>query len=946
MTWLLDKSVSISWCRRFALHKLLSRNQSSKKNFSDTVILPKTNYKSFLDVKHERKIRSSSQFKDVYYRQHEERQSCEQFILHDGPPYANGDAHLGHAVNKILKDFIVRFKILEGKRVDFTPGWDCHGLPIEVKAIQSNSHDAVSRRKIASTFAEEAILNQSTAFQSWGVIGNWRQPYLTNKIDFVIQELKIFHDLWKKGLIYKDYLPVFWSTCFQTALAEAELEYDHHHVSPSLYFKFDVLGKEFKGFKNTSLLIWTTTPWTLPSNQAICYAPSESYSVVKLPSKEENHFIVGTARVPELTKLLPGLEILTSFPSTELDSIKYCHPMKLHDQLPLIPSILVTMTKGTGLMHTAPNHGKEDYSIAIKNGIRLGPSIVDDKGCFIDSVDLPQELRGLQVLTEGSAAVMSLLKESVVHCSSIEHSYPCDWRSKKPVIIRPSQQFFFDTESIKTDVLSAFNEVNVHPSGLKRTLGIELEKRPQWCISRQRVWGCPIPVFYDQSDIEGSKPILNEDILKSVFEAFSENGVSSWWSHPADYFLPHTLKGRNYRKSTDILDIWFDSGVSWANVLKNDSIADVYLEGHDQFRGWFQSSMITRVAAKGKPPYKHIIVHGFVLDENGRKMSKSEGNVVDPVDLVNGNKILKIDAYGSDVLRWWVFRYAAHSRNVPFSMNQMMNAQEDVRKVRTCLRFVLGSLHGFDAEKHLIHETKDLLTTDKMMVAHLQSVYKTCFSHLQSYEFESLHEFMSTLIQEDLSSIYFSAVKNRLYCSREDSIDRRSVQSVFHRIVLPMITQFLTPILPHSFTEAYKFYPSRQEDNVMLLKWQSFDDILDEGTSQKMVNLLSILKSVRRRVNQKLPSTNTKPFDVTVTFQDEKEAALVREMTSQELVDFLNVASVKIETGPVTTQDEEETQMKFSIMTDRSQRQECPRCRNFVSTDADKLCIPCQEVIS
>jgi isoleucyl-tRNA synthetase len=963
LTQFLSKSFDSTWCRRCQLYKHFLRSQTSekkvtstpgkKKQYSHTVLLPKTDYVSYMDVKCEMDMRTSEAFTRVYHQQLNERTSQEPFILHDGPPYANGSAHLGHAVNKILKDFLVRFKILQGRRVEFTPGWDCHGLPIEVKAMKSMNHnnktDPFSRRQTAETFAREAVDKQSSSFQSWGVTGDFNNPYLTNKTDYVIQEMYIFYNLYKQGLIYKNYLPVFWSVDYQTALAEAELEYDNQHESPSVYFKFDVVGDNFKGMNNVSLLIWTTTPWTLPSNQAVCFAPNETYSLIKLSQRDHRNYIVATARVPELTTVFPEIQVLSSFPSQELTDLNYHHPMKNDAVFPLIETSIVTMHKGTGLMHTAPNHGKEDHIIALKNGIILESCHVDEKGCFINSKDLPESLRGKFVLTEGSKEVMHLLQDHVVSFSTIKHSYPLDWRSKNPVIIRPSQQFFLDIDSIKDKIISSLKEVKLHPEGLKRTLETELLNRPQWCVSRQRIWGCPIPVFYDKDDVNGNKPLITDDTMASLTKIITKRGVSSWFTDDADDFLPPHMRGKGMRKSTDILDIWFDSGVSWNYVLRKNSVADVYLEGHDQFRGWFQSSLVTRIATEGVIPFKNIFVHGFVLDENGRKMSKSEGNVVDPMDLVYGNKKLKIEPFGSDVLRWWVFRYASHSRNVPFSMNQMKTAKDDVRKVRTCIRFLLGSLHGFDAKKHIVRGYDSFTTMEKVMIHHIVSVYKKCLSHLENFELEILNETLIDLIQEDLSAIYFSAVKNRLYCYPEESLERRSIQTVFHSFILPLITQFLTPILPHTFHEAFKFYPDKNQDNVMLTKWKNLDMLLSEKSTD-LLNLFSLLKTIKRRVNQRLPSTNTKPYDITVVVENEEEFILLTSLTGQELSDFLSVASVKLKIGQLvdkeSRQNLEEPRDTFSIEVTKTPLHECLRCRNFASAEQNTLCNFCRDVLN
>jgi len=694
-------------------------------------------------------------------------------------------------------------------------------------------------------------------------------------------------------------------------------------------------------------MIWTTTPWTLPANQCVCYSPTESYSLVNFKG---DHFIVSTARIQELTASdLPDIQVIESFPATKLEGLKYIHPMN-GKALPLIPSTYVTMNKGTGLLHSAPNHGKEDYSISIQSGIKLDPCLVNEEGCFNDSTG--EALKDKFVLTDGSEAVLNLLRNNVVCLSKYTHSYPLDWRSKKPVIIIPSRQWFLDVDSIRDDCLKALESVSI-PSGDKFFRN-ELIARPPWCISRQRVWGTPIPVFYDP---EG-KAVLSKSILESVTKIFKSKGVNSWWSLSADDLLPQQLKGKNLVKGTDILDIWFDSGVTWANVLPTiDSTADLYLEGHDQFRGWFQSSLVTKVASSGKPisPYKRIFLHGFVLDEEGRKMSKSEGNVVDPMDLVNGNNrsIKPIEAYGSDVLRWWVFKYANSSKNVLFSMNQMDSSKDDVTKVRKTIRFILGSLSDFKVNER--EDVLDLirLTTDQMMLNHIHTVISNCHALLEEYNYETLFTTINNLIHEDLSAEYFSAVKNRLYCWPQMSQERRSVQALFW-ILLPNLTRILAPILPHTFTDAFKYYPQDLkgiENNVMFMhdRWDVSPGH-NSDDSLKMTKLLSGLRGIKRRLNQALPSTNTKLFSCKITVDSEEWLVLLNELTHQELCDYLSLASVEVVYGDVQsnldmTEEEGQETFRFNINVDKTSKNECPRCRNYVSSEPNQPCAFCSDIL-
>uniref|UniRef100_A0A8B9PTW0 isoleucine--tRNA ligase n=1 Tax=Apteryx owenii TaxID=8824 RepID=A0A8B9PTW0_APTOW len=638
--------------------------------YRDTVLLPRSRFPAQLPGRLQPETELETQqkcgFSELYSWQRQ-RKTKQEFCLHDGPPYANGEPHVGHALNKILKDITNRFYMMRGYKVHYVPGWDCHGLPIELKALSEVKGVAnlspMEIRQRAREFAERAIEKQRSAFVRWGIMADWANCYRTFDGKYEANQLRVFYKMYDKGFIYRDYKPVFWSPSANTALAEAELEYNEQHVSRSVYMKFPLLKSPPKltsvldGSSPASVLVWTTQPWTVPANQAVCYMPDSAYSIVKCATTGE-YFILAADRVESTAAALDTqFEVMST--CEDLADGSCAHPTIPGRVSPLLPANHVTMTKGTGLVHTAPAHGMEDYNVASHHQLPTD-CLVDEGGFFTEAAG--PELQNKNVLEEGNEAVIQMLQAagSLLKEEKYVHSYPYDWRTKKPMIVRASKQWFVNTASIKATAQEVLKKVKVIPTSAVNRILEMLDRRTFWCISRQRSWGVPIPVFYQK---DTGECLINSETIANVIKIVEQQGTDAWWTLPIEQLLSKEAVAKagghdisDYVKGQDVLDIWFDSGTSWAHVLEDaEQRADLYLEGKDQLGGWFQSSLLTSVATRKKAPYKTLVVHGFTLGEKGEKMSKSIGNVVDPDVVINGGEDhTKDPPYGADVLRWWV----------------------------------------------------------------------------------------------------------------------------------------------------------------------------------------------------------------------------------------------------------------------------------------------------
>lgn len=751
------------------------------------------------------------------------------YILHDGPPYANGNIHIGTALNKILKDIVMRSRNLAGFHVPYVPGWDAHGLPIELHVVRSlgasrEGMPTAEFREHCASYAKGQIDNQRKQFQRLGVWGDWEDPYLTLKPEYEAVQVRVFGEMVEKGYVYKALKPVYWCSDCQTALAEAEIEYGDHR-SPSIFVSFKVRdGKEILKEDDTFFVIWTTTPWTIPANLAIALHPLYDYVVVQT---EKGKLVMAKELADGVLEQL-GLTsqgTLAEYKGSQLEGIVCTHPLMNRDSLVILGDH-VTLDAGTGCVHTAPGHGHEDYVVGLQYGLPI-LSPVDGQGRFTDEAG---PYAGL-TLDEGNRAVVKDLDAigALLKMDFVEHSYPHCWRCKDPVMYRSTDQWFVSIDKFRAQMLEAIESVKWIPSwGIDRIRGMVVD-RADWCISRQRVWGVPIPVFY----CDCGESIVSAETIESVAEVFAEEGSNAWFKKSAEELLPEgfvcpSCGGKNFTKETDTMDVWFDSGVSHRAVLTTrDELSwpsDLYLEGSDQHRGWFQSSLSTSVATTGKAPYRAVLTHGMVVDGEGKKMSKSVGNVVGPEEVWN--------QYGADVLRLWVASAEFHG-DIRISEDILKQLSDAYRRIRNTARFMLGNLHDFDPSVHSVpyEGMEEIDRWALMQLAKLsrrmRTAYDTCDFHIA---YHAAHRFASV----DLGGFYLDVLKDRLYCDAADSPQRRSAQTAF-LIIMKELTQLLAPILVFTAEEIWEHLPAsvRPEKSVHHSTWQElpaeyWDPALDE----------------------------------------------------------------------------------------------------------------------
>lgn len=797
--------------------------------YKDTVNLPKTNFDMRANaVKREPEIQQFWEENQIYSRLSEENPG-EIFILHDGPPYANGSLHIGHALNKILKDIINRYQLLRGRKVRYVPGWDCHGLPIELKVLQNlkaaerQNLTPLQLRQKAKEFALNAVDEQRAGFQRFGVWGDWENPYLTLKPEYEAAQIGVFGEMYLKGYIYRGLKPVHWSPSSKTALAEAELEYPEGHVSRSIYVAFPVL-EVAEGLKSTlgdylpdlAVGIWTTTPWTIPGNLAVAVNGDLNYAVVEVAQAEKQvgckYLIVAADLVERLTSVLGvDLSVKATFSGKDLEHTVYRHPLFDRESKVVIGGDYITTESGTGLVHTAPGHGQEDYIVGQRYGLPiLAP--VDDNGNFTQEAG---KFAGLNVLGDGNQAIIDALNEvgALLKEEAYQHKYPYDWRTKKPTIFRATEQWFASVEGFREDALKAIASVKWYPPQGENRITPMVAERSDWCISRQRSWGVPIPVFYDQ---ETGEPLLNAETINYVQAIIAEKGSDAWWELSVEELLPESYRhnGRSYRKGTDTMDVWFDSGSSWAAVAKQRPEltypVDVYLEGSDQHRGWFQSSLLTSVAVNGIAPYKTVLTHGFTLDETGVKMSKSMGNSIDPLVIIEGGSIkingktVNFPGYGADILRLWVSS-VDYSKDVSIGANILKQLNDIRGKIRNTARFLLGNLHDFDPAKDAV-AFEDLPELDKYMLHRITEVFEDVTEAFDSFQFFRFFQTVQNFCVVDLSNFYLDIAKDRLYISASDSFRRRSCQTVL-QVALENLARAIAPVLSHTAEDIWQYLP-------------------------------------------------------------------------------------------------------------------------------------------
>ncbi|XP_059947408.1 isoleucine--tRNA ligase, mitochondrial [Mesoplodon densirostris] len=955
---------------------------SSNGSYRDTVLLPQTSFPMKLLGRQqpdtELEVQQKCGFLDLYSWQRERKVKTE-FCLHDGPPYANGDPHVGHALNKILKDIANRYHMMRGSKIHFVPGWDCHGLPIETKVLselggKAQNFSAMEIREKARSFAKAAIEKQKSAFIRWGIMADWNNCYYTFDGRYEARQLRIFYEMYDKGLIYRSYKPVFWSPSSRTALAEAELEYNPEHVSCSVYVKFPLLKPSPKlaslidGSSPVSFLVWTTQPWTIPANQAVCYMPESKYAVVKCSKSGDFYVLAGDKVTSVASTLETTFEVISTFSGVDLENGTCAHPFISERVSPLLPANHVTMTKGTGLVHTAPAHGMEDYSVASQHNLSMD-CLVNEDGVFTDAAG--PELQNKAVLEEGTDAVIKMLQaaKNLLKEEQLVHSYPYDWRTKKPVVIRASKQWFVNITDIKTTAKELLKKVKFIPGSALNAMVEMMDRRPYWCISRQRVWGVPIPVFHHKTKDEF---LINSQTIEHITKLVEEHGSDIWWTLPPEQLLPKEVLSQvggpdalEYVPGQDILDIWFDSGTSWSYVLPGtDQRADLYLEGKDQLGGWFQSSLLTSVAARNKSPFKTVVVHGFTLGEKGEKMSKSLGNVIDPDVVINGGQDQsKEPPYGADVLRWWVAESNVFSE-VIISPSVLNAARDDISKLRNTLRFLLGNVAGFNPETDSI-PVNNMYIIDQYMLHLLQDLANKITDSYKQYDFGKVVRLLRAFYTRELSNFYFSIIKDRLYCENADDPKRRSCQTALAEILDVMVRSF-APILPHLAEEVFQYIPYIKEPkSVFRTGWIRTSSIwkkpgLEEAIEGACAMRDSFLGSI--------PGRNAAEYEVIIVIEpgllfEIMEMLQAEETSSTSQLNELMMASqttlLSQEPRAVTADVTElkgtflinleggdiREESSYKVLVVPTTKEKCPRCWKYTAESSDTLCPRCAEVV-
>ena len=901
-------------------------NNPEKVDYAKTLNLPKTSFKMKANLAQKEPLTLRDWKKAEIYEK-SLKEGAPFFVLHDGPPYANGDIHIGHALNKILKDIILKYKRLRGYNAPYIPGWDTHGLPIEWKIMEELGEKAKNMtplqiRQECKKYALKWVEKQKEGFKRLGILGNWDNPYITLRPEYEAEQLKVFKEIYENGYVYKGLKPVYWSPTTETALAEAEIEYKDV-TSHSIYVKFegekDLADK--LGVDEASILIWTTTPWTLPANLGVFLHPEFDYGLYKT---EKGNLVVAKDLAEDVFKTLDlSYELLKEFKGTELEYTHYQHPFLDRKGL-VMNADYVTIDAGTGAVHTAPGHGADDYNYSLKYNIGI-LSPVDDKGHMTKEAG---KYEGM-FYAKASKAIVEDLTESghMLYHTTFVHSYPHDWRSKKPVIFRATEQWFIsiDESDIRENAIKALENVEFVPSWGKNRIGSMLETRPDWTISRQRVWGVPIPLFYNRATDE---VIYEPEIMDRIIELVKKEGTDIWWKYEAKEIIgdelleKYNLKDVDIRKERSIMDVWFDSGVSHRSVLVPRNLprpADLYLEGSDQHRGWFQSSLLTSIASTKDAPYKRILTHGFTMDGQGRKMSKSLGNTILPKDIT--------EKYGADILRLWVSS-VDYREDVRISENILQQMSDAYRRIRNTARFLMGNLNNFDYANDKV-DYKDMFEIDKWAMHKLEELKEKTTEYYDKYEFYSLFQEITYFCSMEMSSFYLDIVKDRLYCEGTTSIERRSAQTVLTE-VLKVLVRIISPVLSFTADEIWERIPEalKEEESVHLSKWiEANPEYLNEELAKKWDKIARL----RREVNKKLEAERQTglighSLDARVLLNiANDEYSFIKDYTENEVSDLFIVSQVKFVNDNLAESEIE----GISISVEKASGEKCERCWKY-----------------
>ena len=893
-------------------------------DYNSTLNLPKTDFPMRAGLpKSEPVTLKNWEDEKIYENLMEINEGKPLFVLHDGPPYANGNIHLGTALNKILKDFIVRYKNMSGFKAPYVPGWDTHGLPTELKARKkagvgsSADISELELRKMCQEFVEGYIDDQRNQFKRLGVIGEWDNPYITLTHDFEAEQIRIFAEMACKGYIYKGLKPVYWCPECKTALAEAEIEYAEDPCH-SIYVKFNVtddLGK-FSAMgidpKKVYFVIWTTTTWTLPGNVAICVGPSFDYAVIKCG---DEYYVMAEelykSAMEDAEKT--DYEVVATIKGAELEYMKTAHPFMDRESVVIVGDH-VTLESGTGCVHTAPGHGVEDYDVC-----RNYPEIpiivpVDENGVLTEDAGM---FAGLKTDDANKPIAEHLEKIGALFAlKKIIHQYPHCWRCKNPVLFRATDQWFCSVDDFKDDAIKAIDEVEWIPGWGKDRITSMVRERKDWCISRQRKWGVPIPIFYCE---DCGEPLIDKEAMLAVADLFGKEGSNAWFTHTAEEILPKGKKCSkcgctSFTKEKDIMDVWFDSGSSHAAVLKNRPYlkwpADLYLEGADQYRGWFQSSLLTSVATMGTAPYKAVLTHGWVVDGKGRVMHKSLGNGIDPQEV--------IDQYGADVLRLWVASSDYHA-DIRISPDILKQLSEAYRKIRNTARYILGNLNGFNPDENMV-SLDELMPIDKWALAKLNILIDKVREAYDKYEFHIVYHAIHNFCVVDMSNFYLDVLKDRLYTEKADSKARRAAQTSIY-IILNAMTRMIAPILAYTSDEIWKYMPHSSNEKAEHVIYNEMPEKVDISIDDDFMAFWDEIHELRDDVKKSLET-----FIKDKTIKSSLEAKVTLGASGDKLA-FLKKAENELATAFIVSEVEiVDNSSELEIRIDKAEGEKCERC--------------------
>ncbi len=936
-------------------------SESTKSEYKNTLNLPQTTLAMRANATvRELEIQKFWEENKIYDKIIGQRDKTNSFVLHDGPPYLSSEKiHVGTALNKILKDILIKYKSQKGFYAPYVPGYDGHGLPIEnavVKNIKGGRHSITETelRAKCREFAHKNLKGQESEFKRLGVLGNWEKPYLTINPEYEAEQVRVFGEMYKKGYIEKGLKPVYWCAACETALAEAEVEYADH-TSTSIYVRFqfdeDATSKINNGVlksvnndKPIFAIIWTTTPWTIPSNMAISMHPRFEYTFFEYKGSV---YVVAQDLLGSFLKDVEWdeseIKVLGSCTGQDLELLNTNHPL-LNRKSPIILGEHVTLDAGTGSVHTAPGHGLEDYEVGCRYGIEVF-SPLDGSGKWTDVVGIP-ELVGVPYY-KGNEMVIEMLKnkEALLKAQDIQHSYPHCWRCKKPVIYRATPQWFVKVDKFRDKALEAIHGVKWIPASGENRIGNMVESRTDWCISRQRAWGVPIPIFYCE---DCGEVICDDSTIENVAKMFEKESSDAWVKYSAEELLPEGFVcpkcgKKHFRKEKDIMDVWFDSGVSWRAVVekRSDELChtpvDMYLEGSDQHRGWFQSSLLTSIATQGIAPYKQVLTHGFVFGEDGRKMSKSLGNYIRPDDIIKN--------YGADILRLWAAS-VDYRNDIKIGNNIIGQLTEIFKKTRNTARFLCGNLFDFDPEVDYV-KYDELKNIDKFALHKLNKLIVEVTEAFENYEFYKYFQCLQNFAAVDLSSFYLDIVKDRLYTAGKKSLSRRACQTVLYENLMALV-KILAPVMPHQAEDIWQNIPENQRKGLISILLSDWPEVNSQWQNAQLeTDFEKVLKSrqvVSRaieplRADKKVGSS----LEVAITIKAEDDSVL--KANEKDLADIYIVSQVTLSDEAPSDVLNEYSEDGYTVWVTKAKGEKCTRCWKYRTLDENGICPDCAEAI-